>query len=317
MSQAAAALPAMPVLPAPALAAELSRCGWHELFTPQAPPPQLPEALTPAWWHARKPWLLRHRSTGIGQQLGALEQDLAAIAWIRLEGGPEGIGASIARAVALIDSTGLRRLRSRLRVLRRLALQVALHYQASLLTRAAARALEQVATTARALHEQLDTPALRQALLQAERQWAASDSVRRAREMQALVQGLIERLRSMDSGGAASMSGHIVPAYRAFEQDPGEATRQPLARLMHAYAQDLWSRVRRLLALSESPQGATLPLDRAAADGLCRRLAVFAHDERGRFLDDLPPDQVLLRVAELSKLGALAQQLLGGLGRTH
>ncbi|MBQ0931573.1 hypothetical protein [Ideonella alba] len=286
---------------AAALAAEIALCGWRQLFMPDAPPPRLPEALTVAWWRSRQPWLLRHQHTGIAHQLEALEQALAAIAWIRLDNGPEHINDRIAQAMALIDSAGLRRLRSRLRVLRRQALHVAHHYQGSLLCRSCARLLEHIAATARVLHDHLDAPALRQSLARAERLWAASDTVRRAREMQALVQGLVERLRSMDAGGASSMSGHIVPAFRTFEQDPGEATREPLARHMHAYAHDLWARVRRLLALSEPPHGAPLPLDRSAADSLCR------------FLDGLPPEQVLLKVAELSKLGALAQQLLGPL----
>jgi hypothetical protein len=303
-----ARLPAMPA--APALASEIELCGWRQLFTPDAAPPQLPEALTVAWWHARKPWLLRHRATGIAQLLGALELELSAIAWVRLDGGPEGIDSRIAQAIAMIESSGLRRLRSRLRVLRRQALHVADQFRASLLGRSTAPVLERIAATARVLHDHLEASALRQSLARAERLWAASDTVRRSREMRALVQGLIDRLRAMDSGGASSMSGDIVPAYRAFEQDPGEATRRRLALHMHTYAHELWARLRRLLALTEPVHGAALSLDRQAADSLCRRLALFAHDERGRFLDDLPPDQVLLRVAELSKLGARAQELL-------
>lgn len=303
-----------PMAPAAAaLAAELALCGWRQLFLPDAPPPRLPEALTAAWWRSHQPWLLRHRHTGIAHQLEALEQALGAIAWIRLDTGPKHIDDRIAQAMALIDSAGLRRLRARLRVLRRQALHVAHHYQTSLLNRSTAQSLERIAASARLLHDHLDGSALRQSLVRAERLWAASDTVRRAREMQSLVQGLVERLRSMDVGGASSMSGHIVPAFRAFEREPGEATREPLARHMHAYAHDLWARVRRLLDLTEPPHGAALALDRSAADSLCRRLAVFAHDERGRFLDDLPSEQVLLTVAELSKLGALAQQLLGSL----
>lgn len=297
--------------PMPSLAAELDRCGWRSLFDPGAAmPPQLPEALTVAWWHAHKQWLVRRQATGIAGHLAALERELTAIAWIRLEGGPEGIDASIARALALIDSVALRRLRSRLRVLRRQALTVAQHYQPSLLTRPTARALARIAHTARGLHDQVDAATLRQALAQAERQWSNSDTVRRAREMRELVQGLIERLRSMDLGGASSMSGHIVPAFRAFEQDPHEATRRSLARHMQRYAQDLSTRIDRLLELSALPHGGTLALNRPAAAGLRRRLATYADDMHGGFLDELAPEQVLLRVAELSKLGARAKELL-------
>jgi hypothetical protein len=313
MGDAVASLQPSATAPMPSLVAELDRCGWRGLFSAGASAPQLPEALTVAWWHAHKQWLVRRQATGIAAQLSALERELAAIAWIRLEGGSDGIDASIARAVALIDSEGLRRLRSRLRVLRRQALTVAQHYQPSLLTRPTARALERIADTARGLHDHVDATALRHALAQAERQWSNSDAVRRAREMRKLVQGLIERLRSMDLGGASSMSGHIVPAFRAFEQDPGEATRRSLARHMQRYAQDLSTRISRLLELTALPHGSALALNRPAAAGLCRRLTAYADDVSGGFLDDLPPDQVLLKVAELSKLGALAQQLLGTL----
>lgn len=306
--------------PSPALAAyaplsvELSQCGWRDVFQPDAAPPRLPEALTVAWWQSNKPWLLRLQATGMGRQLLRLDSELASIAWVRLECDATGVDGCIARALALIDSADLYRLRARLRVLRRQALAVALRYDASLLTRPTARALQRIAGTARALHEHLEPSALRQSLAQAERQWSASDTVRRAREVQSLVNGLIERLRAMDSGGHSSMSDHIVPAYRRFEQDPGESTRQALALHMHGYAQALSSRLRRLLAwcaLSDT----TLPhLDRPGASALCARLARYADDAQGRFLDDLPPGQVLLQVADLSKLGEQARAQLARLG---
>ncbi|MBQ0961468.1 hypothetical protein KAK06_21145 [Ideonella sp. 4Y11] len=302
----------VPVGLSPSLA--LAECGWHGLFRPDAAAPRLPDALTVGWWQANKPWLLRRRPTGLAHQLRALDSELAAIDWIRLEGDPAAIDHCIARAVALIDSAGLCRLRSRLRVLRRQALAVAQHYDSSLLTRPSVRALEHMASTAHLLHSQIESTALRQALARAERQWSASDTVRRSRELQALIHSLIERLRSMDSGTYASMSDHIVPAYRHFAQDPGEATRQALARHMHAYAQALATRLRRLLAWCEQSDAVLPHLDRHAATALCTRLARYADDAQGGFLDELPPEQVLLQVAELSKLGEQARGQLARLG---